>query len=294
MNTTTTNENTSGLRPYPFALPESVYTSTGYQERTSPRFKAITTADALDSLSSQGWELFKADTVRTRQPERIPYAKHVIQLTHPDLQGMAGHRPLIYLQNANDGTSSFRLFAGLFRFICANGLVVGSSFLSASVRHSGERSTVTSKLQEKTWEVASEFPRIMDRIDRMRTYQVTNEEKAAFSFLAFNLRFPKNQYVQTIGFHYRREGDQEQDLWTFYNRAQEDIIRGGFHTGNRMRTARGIRSLEKSTLLNRKLWDLTEKTLDGTIVDEAQELKNQKKVELLQTCRVSELPAYLN
>lgn len=280
---TTTSTLRPSLRPYPFALPESVYTSTGFEERTSPRFKAITTADALDSLHSQGWELFKADAVKTRQPERVPYAKHVVQLTHPDLVGMAGHRPLIYLQNANDGTSSFRLFAGLFRFICANGLVVGSSFLSASVRHSGERATVTSKLQQKTWEVASEFPRIMDRIDRMRSYQVTNEEKAAFSFLAFTLRFPSNPYVQTVGFHYRREGDQDQDLWTFYNRAQEDIIRGGFYTGNRMRTARGIKSLEKSTLLNRKLWDLTEKTLDGTIVEQARQVReetNQERAEL--------------
>jgi hypothetical protein len=277
------------------ALPQSVFTSTGYQEKTSPRFKAITTADALDSLSSQGWELFKADTVRTRKPERIPYAKHVVQLTHPDLVGMAGHRPLIYLQNANDGTSSFRLFAGLFRFICANGLVVGSSFLSASVRHSGERATVTENLHRKTWEVANEFPKVMDTIDRMRTYQISHDEKLAFSFLAFQLRFPQNKYVETIGFHYRREADQNKDLWTFYNRAQEDIIRGGFYTGNRMRTARGIRSLEKSTLLNRKLWDLTEKTLEGKIVEEYQETRKAKEqLEFLKTHRVSGEPLLLN
>lgn len=252
------------------SLPVSAFTSSRYEEKTSQRFQPITTANAVSALQSQGWDIFKAEQARTRKVTRIPYVRHQVQLTHPDIPSVDGLRPVIYLQNANDGTSSFQLFAGLFRFICSNGLVVGSSFLSASVRHTGERETVTGRLMEKTWEVASGFPKVMEKIEAMRSYTMTNEERASFSFLAFQLRYPDNVrdfYEGRVGFTPRREEDQGEDLWRVFNRTQEDLITGGFLARNRR--ARGIRSLVRSTKVNRALWDLTEKVLSGEVNHEA-------------------------
>jgi hypothetical protein len=199
---------------------------------------------------------------------------------------------LVYLQNANDGTSSFSLFAGLFRFICSNGLVIGNSFISARVRHVGNVETIREELQSGAFTVSNQFPSIMEKVEAMTSKVINPEERLAFSSLAFNLRFPKKTVPQwttvPVGSHVRREGDKGSDLWSLYNRTQEDLITGGFNTGRRR--AGGIRSLTRSTVINRHLWSLAEKTLNGSIV---KAWEDSKRVDFLKTHRVSGEPLSL-
>jgi hypothetical protein len=270
MNTTTTPTTLDTFTGTISNLPFSALTSSRYEEKTTGRFQPISTALAVDHLQAEGWQIFKASEAKTRLIERRPFVKHQIQLTHPDIKPVNGLQPLVYLQNANDGTSSFSLFAGLFRFICSNGLVIGSSFISARVRHVGNVETIREELQSGAFTVSNQFPSIMEKVDSMLSFTPSPEEKLAFSSLAFNLRFPNKTLPHwstvPVGSHVRREGDKGSDLWTMYNRTQEDLVTGGFHTGNRR--ARGIRSLTRSTVINRQLWSLAEKTLNGKIVEE--------------------------
>ena len=264
-------------------LPLSASTGFRYELRTTSKFQPISTVQAVDHLQNEGWEVFKATEAKTRFPDRRPFVKHQIQLTHPDIKPVNGLQPLVYLQNANDGTSSFSLFAGLFRFICSNGLVIGNSFISARVRHIGNVETIREELQSGAFTVSNQFPSIMEKVEAMSLKVITPEERLAFSALAYQLRRPSSHPILhqglAVGHTIRREGDTGSDLWTHYNRTQEDLITGGFHAGRRR--ARGIRSLTKSTVINRQLWNLAEKTLSGDIVEAWEESKTAPTVSLI-------------
>lgn len=284
--------NTTIIQSSDSTLPLSALTGYRFRDKTTARFQPISTVQAVDHLQAEGWEIFKASEAKTRDPFRRPFVKHQIQLTHPDIKPVNGLQPLVYLQNANDGTSSFSLFAGLFRFICSNGLVIGNSFISARVRHVGNVETIRGELQSGAFTVSNQFPSIMEKVELMTEKVISPEERLAFSSLAFNLRFPHKTIPQwttvPVGNHVRREGDKGNDLWSLYNRAQEDLITGGFNTGRR--TARGIRSLTRSTVINRQLWTLAEKALSGDIV---KTWEDSKRVDFLQTHRVSGEPLSL-
>ena len=55
----------------------------------------------------------------------------------------------------------------------------------------------------------------------------------------------------------RRPQDDKGDLWNIYNRAQENIIKGGIKRKNRAKT-RGVKSIHRDLRLNKALWTLTE------------------------------------
>ena len=264
-------------------LPFSALTASRFEAKTTGKFQPLSTAQAVTHLQDEGWEVFKTSEAKTRILERRQYVKHQIQLTHPDIAPVDGLRPVVYLQNANDGTSSFSLFAGLFRFICSNGLVVGSSFISAKVRHIGDLSQVRDDLREGAFKVSSQFPSIMEKVHLMTEKTLAPEELLAFSSLAFQLRFPNKKatpFYHSVGRIVRREEDSGSDLWKVYNRAQEDLMTGGHSFGLRRR-ARGIRSLTRSTIINRQLWSLAEKTLSGDIVGEWEKQRKESQPFLL-------------
>ena len=66
--------------------------------------------------------------------------------------------------------------------------------------------------------------------------------------------------------HVRRTGDIGNDLWTVFNRVQENVVRGGldnfgYNAEGRFRRAhtREVKGIDQSTALNRALWTLGEK-----------------------------------
>jgi len=54
----------------------------------------------------------------------------------------------------------------------------------------------------------------------------------------------------------RREADRGNDLWSTFNVAQENLIRGGFVNGSTRRKVRPITSIQKDVNFNSQLWDL--------------------------------------
>ena len=55
------------------------------------------------------------------------------------MQPVAGeYSPELVLVNSHDRSSAYQLHAGLFRFICGNGMIIAdATFERVSIRHSG-------------------------------------------------------------------------------------------------------------------------------------------------------------
>ena len=84
-------------------------------------------------------DVYKRQTqTRTRHEDRRDYTKHMIRLRHASQINARGEANEIILLNSHDGTSSYQMLAGMFRFVCSNGLVCGDTLADVRVPHKGD------------------------------------------------------------------------------------------------------------------------------------------------------------
>ncbi len=101
----------------------SIFADAPHQSR-SERYSYVPTATVLEELRGEGFEPFMVCQTRVRQDARRDYTKHMIRLRHASqINGREANE--IILLNSHDGTSSYQMLAGMFRFVCSNGLVCG-------------------------------------------------------------------------------------------------------------------------------------------------------------------------
>src|SRR5262245_3755318 len=104
------------------AIVPSVFATTAYHER-SERFRPIPTIEVLRGLRKEGFEVFSATQQLCREIDRKPFAKHLLRIRKVDSVQQVGDTFFeMLLKNANDGTSVYDLFAGLFKVKCMNGM----------------------------------------------------------------------------------------------------------------------------------------------------------------------------
>src|SRR5438874_6821787 len=101
----------------------------------SDRYTYLPTIDIIRGMERAGFLPFKATQSRCRDEGRREFTKHLIRFRHLDLARpfhVGDLIPEVVLVNSHDGTSAYKLMAGIFRLVCANGLVVSES-MQASI-----------------------------------------------------------------------------------------------------------------------------------------------------------------
>lgn len=94
--------------------------------------------------------------------------------------------PEIILPNSLDGSSSYQMLPGLFRFICQNRLVCGETFGEVRVPHKGN---VVEKVIEGTYEVLGIFDQVEEKRDAMQSLLLSPQAQQAFAKAALTYRF---------------------------------------------------------------------------------------------------------
>ncbi len=123
----------------------------------SQNYTYIPTITVLESLQREGFQPFFACQTRVRDPGRRGYTKHMLRLRRAgEINGE--HVPEIILLNSHDGTSSYQMLPGYFRFVCQNGCVCGQSLGEVRVPHRGN---VVDRVIEGAYEVVGVFDRIL-------------------------------------------------------------------------------------------------------------------------------------
>ncbi|MFG1304172.1 DUF932 domain-containing protein [Xanthobacter autotrophicus] len=254
----------------------SIFATEAHVSR-SDRFQPIPTFDVLRGLMREGFMPVGVKQSTARDPGKAAYTKHLIRLRRMDnaTAYQVGDTVCeILLKNANDGTSAYDLMAGLFRVQCLNSMVAQTGTIdSVKVRHSGD---VMGKVIEGTYRVLGEAQKALEAPVEWSRLQLRTEERMAFASAVHALRFGGTEEgeepagpaqaikpVQMIA--PRRAADRAADLWTTFNVAQENVIRGGLHgiardANNRPRrvTTRAINGIDQDVKLNRALWVLTQ------------------------------------
>ncbi|EBQ2130956.1 DUF945 domain-containing protein [Salmonella enterica] len=225
----------------------------------SEKYTYIPTITLLENLRREGFEPFFACQSRVRDPGRRDYTKHMLRLRRAG-QITGQQVPEIIILNSHSGESSFQLLPGMWRQVCANGLVCGQSFGEIRVPHRGD---IAGKVIEGAYEVLGVFDRVEEKREAMQSLLLPPPAQQAFAKAALNYRFGEEHQpvAATQILTPRRYEDRKDDLWSVFNRIQENLSKGGLpgRTAQGKRThTRAVNGIDGDIRLNRALWVMAE------------------------------------
>jgi hypothetical protein len=242
----------------------SVFAESAHDSR-SDRYAYVPTHRVLEGLLAEGFMVTKAEQAKSKHVDRRPFTKHLLTLRHRDAveADVGGAVPQVLLINSHDGSSAYKMLAGLFRFVCANGLIVSDGMFDVmSIPHVGD---IRGRVIEGSFRVIEEAKAAGSRVALWRDTALTLDEQRALANAAIGLRYEAEEgkalpVTADQILEAKRIEDQSPDLWTTFNRVQENLIGGGqtyrsARTRRRL-TTREVKSIDGQTSLNRALWRL--------------------------------------
>lgn len=254
----------------------SIFATEAHDSR-SDRYTYVPTIAILEGLEKEGFQVVEVSQSRARDVTRKEFTRHIVKMRRGEHAfGRPGEHvfredreeiPEVCLVNSHDGSSSYQMFAGLFRLLCNNGLMVACGIATEiRVPHSGD---ILGRVIEGAYTVVSDFDKVRENADRMKRITLDAGERQAFARAAIvakygDLEEGKTAYPVTAEqiLTPRRTGDEGADLWRTFNRAQENLVQGGQRaartaTGRRNRT-RPVTGVAQNVTLNRALWTLAD------------------------------------
>jgi hypothetical protein len=230
----------------------------------SGRYTYIPTSQIVEHLMAHDYGVFAVNQGGSRDEEKRGFTKHMLRLRplSQPLQVGGTHNEIVLL-NSHDGTSAYRLMAGVFRLVCSNGMIVTESMIDdIRVPHTGN---VLAEVAAGVDRLRDQLPMIGDRIHAMQAIDLTRDERTVFARAALTARYGEEPPVTTDAvLTVRRPEDRQPTLWNTLNVLQEALVRGGqryvreTERGVQRRTTSPVRSVDGQTNVNRALWQLAE------------------------------------
>jgi hypothetical protein len=157
------------------------------------------------------------------------------------------------------------MLAGWFESVCSNGLIIGTTSEDIRIRHSGR---AVEQVIEGAHQVLAHSEVVSEQRREMAALQLSSGEQRAFAAAAMEYRFadavadnrPMPVEVDQV-LEARRYDDAGSDLWSTFNRVQENVIRGGLRkqaNPRRREFTRPVTGVDGDVKLNRALWRLAE------------------------------------
>ena len=241
------------------AVVPSIFQSEAHDSR-SQRYTYVPTVDVLAGLRKEGFEPFFACQSKARDASKREFTKHMLRLRHASAVQTVGEVPEIILVNSHDGSTSYQMLAGMFRFVCCNGMVCGETVDEIRVHHKGD---IVGRVIEGAYSVVREFDRVKDSAESMKLLTLSKPEQSAFASAALVAKYGEDSAPISADQVLRpmRREDAGSDLWSTFNRVQEHIVRGGDRSRNangRRSSTRAVNGISQNVSLNRALWTLAD------------------------------------
>ena len=249
----------------------SIFTEKG-SDKTSSKYTHIPTDRVIKDLELLGWGVVDAKEVNARQDKG--YQKHLVVFRNPDVSinkkstNVDGEVfedivfPQILVTNSHDGKNSFKFQAGLYRMVCENGLVIADQqFEDYTIRHMGYDFEV---LQGVIKDMISNLDLTVESMNKMRKIELDENQQFEFAKKLLDIRVEgtdnlyREEQIGDILVPQRKE-DFGDDLWSVFNRVQENIVEGNFKYYNAKtlgteRQARPIKNFKQDMDVNKKLF----------------------------------------
>lgn len=272
----------------------SAYATDKHESRSS-RYTYIPTSEVIDGLIANGFQPFQAFQGGSRVEGKAEFTKHLIRFRQIGavMSKVGDTLPEVVLINSHDGTSSYKLFAGLFRLVCSNGMIIADKMLGElTVPHKGD---IVDNVIEGSFQIVGQAKKTIERVEEWSELALTDGQQDIFARYAHTLRFadgegkvetpitpaqllrPRRLEDMNEGARYG-ERRPARDLYRTLNVVQENVIRGGLSgfarneetRRTRRVTTREINGIDQNVRLNRNIWQLAERM--------AEELRGQRAV----------------
>jgi len=250
---------------------------------TSEKYRQIRTIEIVDLMEAQGWLPMSITLSNTRIEDRKGFQKHMIRFRHvSSLQNVSVNSvfPEAVLTNSHDGTSAYKIMAGLFRLVCGNGMVVSAGvFETIRIVHLGlEPSMVAGRISE----FGDRISNVSKRIDTYKAIQLSPQERLLLAEAAIvaklnpgeDVKIERQPEVVRLQIGNRvfnpaallrpvRPADEGESLWNTFNVIQEKITKGSRyeidHPESRWASPKRVRAIsgvDETVRVNRALFHL--------------------------------------
>ena len=258
---TTANYNPSGLTMEHVArLAPSVF-ATEPHERTSDKYKFVSTLDIVNRLTADGYQIVGAAQSVTSDPTRKNFTQHQLRFRLPRVGQWEVNdvRPEIIVTNSHDLTKRLSILAGIWRVWCSNGCAVVEAKTEFHCTHVG---SIVDAI-EGIHSIIQALPDVSKKILTWKETHMPLEIQREFARRALGLRWKNDDAPITPDrlLLTRRHEDRRDDVFTIYQRIEENLIQGGHRArtrnGRRRQTIRAIQSVSNDLKINKGLWLLT-------------------------------------
>ena len=229
----------------------------------SSRYVHVNTREVVELMEQEGFYVAAAKTTAPRSRDPM-FARHSIEFRRHDAPQLDGTTPRIIFVNSHDGTTAAQAMAGLYRFVCSNGLVVGQTLEQIKQRHAGDAAY---ELITRMRALAKNSEETFTKIDHWSRKQLTTPQRNQFARFAAQLRWgDAAMFEPEETLKLRRAEDDRGDLWSTFNRLQENTVRGGLiglSRSGRQATSRPLTDIQRDLAYNAQLWRLTEELAEA-------------------------------
>jgi len=237
------------------------FTAVAPHASRSEKYQMIPTIEVVEEMVNKGFKPVDVQVSGVRDVARRGYQKHMVRFRNPNLT--TGEEELdVVLINSHDGTTAYKVMAGIYRLVCSNGLMVGTDICGFSVKHMGFN---PQDVIDASFKVVDQAEGIMAHVAEFKAIELAPEERLALGTAAGQLLYPDNTRPDARQLTYSHRNVDQDHLWGAYNAIQENWSKGrtNYRGGNgRYRKNRAPKAIDKQTGLNAALWTLTQRMAD--------------------------------
>jgi len=229
----------------------------------SKSYKGIRTYNVIRSLEPLGWYPYSSSARRTTKGDPLE-SFHVVRMRNDNMKIDDDFIELV-LSNSHKKDASFTVDIGIYRLVCANGLVIGNSILEKLIiPHKGFITTIIPDIIDIY--LSKALQNVENSIFTMKHIKPDQKKIEEFTFNSFYLKHKKEYSPENIEQLYmpKRVADNDGSAWSIYNVVQEKLIAGEYNiigSDKKTRKARKTNSAKEELELNKNLFNLAQKVL---------------------------------
>jgi hypothetical protein len=206
----------------------------------------IPTLDVITKLQDEGWRI---SGVAEQRGKNRKITSNYVQLQHPDFavqnnKGKDEAFTSITLSNSCNGNRPLQMSLGLFRQVCTNGLIKFDQHAETEkIRHIEVNAR---DLDRFVISMNGKADKLLTEVNEMKHKGLSIEDMRKLAREAASLRYSNLDDINIDDiFAVNRVEDESNDLWTVFNRIQENLTHD-------------IKNMNEDIRLNQQLFSLVE------------------------------------
>lgn len=228
----------------------------------SDRYQVIPTGEVVSEFERFGFEMQDMSLARVLREEKQNKQKHLIRLSQQE-KLFGEFRVDVIIQNSYDRSTALNIRVGLYRFVCSNGLIVGTNLMPAfKVYHSNH--SWLDQIHEFIDKYEEMYKTQHQWVDSMKSKELDYDTIEELAWKAIELRHYDKRIVNNpvdpmeINLAHRPE-DRGKNAWLTFNRFQENLMNGYYTKVNEdgeMKKAKVLTNTDEIVRVNTELSDL--------------------------------------